>query len=269
MSVKQSLAQKKRFQRPEEREKVGKALKGRIAWNVGLTAETDEGVRKQGRLGHQCTEETKEKMRISSLGCTPWNVGLTKETDFRVKGHTEEWKEKARQWSVGNCSNKGRTKETDEGMRRHAESMVGNKFSEGNYWPQERREKYQEMFSGEKNPSYIDGRSFVLYPSDFDEKLRERIRERDGHICQKCGCPEYPERKLDVHHIDEDPRNNLEQNLISLHMDCHLVIRKNRIFWKKFFQDVLSLGSRESIGVLTEPEVEALGSRRRLVTLNS
>jgi hypothetical protein len=47
--------------------------------------------------------------------------------------------------------------------------------------------------------------------------LRVRALERDKHTCQKCGSTE----KLEVHHIDENPDNNVIENLVTLCQICH------------------------------------------------
>ena len=55
-----------------------------------------------------------------------------------------------------------------------------------------------------------------------DEENRELIRIRDSFICQHCGkTQEENGRRLDVHHVDSDARNNASENLISLCRSCH------------------------------------------------
>lgn len=62
--------------------------------------------------------------------------------------------------------------------------------------------------------------------TEFKEK-RESILERDSYTCQKCqknrnelGVP------LCIHHIDNDPENNEDDNLITLCMSCHSTLLK-------------------------------------------
>jgi len=69
----------------------------------------------------------------------------------------------------------------------------------------------------------------VTYPPEFNECLREQIRERDGRKCMKCLKPESElRRKCDVHHIDENKNNNDESNLISYCQRCHQKITRHR-----------------------------------------
>ena len=49
------------------------------------------------------------------------------------------------------------------------------------------------------------------------DKVKNRIREIDGNICQLCSRNgELIDEQLDVHHIDLDQSNNSDENLITL-----------------------------------------------------
>jgi hypothetical protein len=61
--------------------------------------------------------------------------------------------------------------------------------------------------------------------------LREKVRVRDGHKCQKCGKQWSPgQRRLDVHHLDEEIEgvvgmkyaNNPIDRMVTLCHRCHL-----------------------------------------------
>ena len=88
----------------------------------------------------------------------------------------------------------------------------------------------------ENNPSWKGGKSFELYGLEFNNKLKEQIRKRDGYVCQECGLPECSNnRNLDIHHIDYNKKNNHLNNLISLCHDCHLKTNFKRKDWKNYF----------------------------------
>jgi len=90
---------------------------------------------------------------------------------------------------------------------------------------------------GEKNPAWLGGKSFEPYGLDFNDKLKREIRKRDIEICQECGKNQNNfKRKLDIHHIDYNKKNNLPINLISLCYKCHLSTNLNREHWKQHFQ---------------------------------
>lgn len=114
--------------------------------------------------------------------------------------------------------------------------------------------KYKKLFcdnkckylylTGEKNPSYIDGRSFEPYPIEFNDRLKLEIRKRDNYTCQNCGMTEEEHLSvigtvLHVHHIDYNKNNCDNKNLITLCLWCNLRANKNRKYWKQFFIKVL------------------------------
>ncbi|MFH1547410.1 MAG: hypothetical protein ABIC57_02900, partial [bacterium] len=71
-----------------------------------------------------------------------------------------------------------------------------NKISEGwrrmlNNLTQEEKEIFHKKLSdnqkGERCSNWQGGKSFELYGVEFDDELKEKIRERDGHVCILCG----------------------------------------------------------------------------------
>ena len=91
-----------------------------IAWNKGLTKETDERVRKcsESKMGFHHTEETKEKLSEINKGKIPINV----------------WGEGHIPWNKGIKGqiawNKGLTKEIDERVKQYGEKQQGKSLSE-------------------------------------------------------------------------------------------------------------------------------------------
>jgi hypothetical protein len=58
------------------------------------------------------------------------------------------------------------------------------------------------------------------YPKEFNEGLKEIIRDRDEYKCRIC-LSSQGERAFPVHHIDGDKNNNKHENLITLCLSCH------------------------------------------------
>jgi len=99
--------------------------------------------------------------------------------------------------------------------------------------------------AGELNPRWQGGISFEPYSSDFNDGLKEQIRDRDNHICQLCGMTEIEHvevygEKLSVHHIDYDKKNSNETNLISLCRNCNSKVNANRNHWQEFFENKIA-----------------------------
>jgi len=138
-------------------------------------------------------------------------------TPFKDKHHTEETKKIIGQKSIGRIPwNKNLTKETHPSILRQSLQMMGNKNG------------------------YINGESREQYPSEFDKHLKEKIRKRDNYTCQLCGITEEEsinkyKRKLSVHHIDFNKKNNKEENLISLCISCNIKVNSMKGECETFF----------------------------------
>lgn len=93
-----------------------------------------------------------------------------------------------------------------------------------------------KLFSGSNHPSWRGGLSFEPYGLEFNNILKERIRNRDNHKCQYCGISESEHYcKLNVHHINYIKTDNQEANLISLCKKCHSKTNTRRWFWESYF----------------------------------
>jgi len=103
---------------------------------------------------------------------------------------------------------------------------------------------HPELSIGKNNPAWIDGRSYLPYTSEFTNKLKYRIRERDTFTCQNCGIIEKThlktyKRVLDIHHIDYNKENCKETNLITLCQKCNLYANINRDYWYAYYSYII------------------------------
>lgn len=101
-----------------------------------------------------------------------------------------------------------------------------------------------KSFKGEKNPNYVDGTGMKKYPYEFSNKLRELIRKRDQYRCQECFRHQDElytstgkKYKLNIHHIDFNKENNVQDNLISLCQNCHAQTFYNRNKWIIYYKN--------------------------------
>ena len=99
------------------------------------------------------------------------------------------------------------------------------------------------QFTLEKHPHWLGGKSFEPYGIEFNEKLKELIRKRENYKCFICGKKD--KRKLSVHHIDYNKKNNDPKNLVALCNFHHIKTNTNRKEWKKFFQNLVGGGGDE------------------------
>lgn len=252
----------------EAKKKTSKALQGRKFTeehrkNLSESMKKSKKNKKQLKIlrekniGKKHTEEHKRKISESlkgrpspMKGRTPWNKGKKtkslsdehkKKISESLKGRkwSEEEIEKHRKITFGKNNpmygkepwNKGLTKEIDPRVKRTSEKLKGRKCTWGEKISKARIGKYV----GENHPNWQGGLKDNPYGIEFNEKLRERIRKRDGRECVLCGGRDE-DRKLQVHHIDYDKTNNNPENLVSLCLSCHVKTNYDREQWKKLFQ---------------------------------
>lgn len=72
----------------------------------------------------------------------------------------------------------------------------------------------------QRNPALVKKGKRVAIPKWLRIKL---VSERGG-LCEVCGADEYDE----VHHVDGDPSNDDEKNLLLVCMDCHKEAHSSR-----------------------------------------
>lgn len=105
------------------------------------------------------------------------------------------------------------------------------------------RAKISAAGRGSKHYNWKGGTSFLPHPPEFTRELRDRVRKRDGFQCRMPGCGATQKqlgRRLDVHHVDYDKKNNQPSNLISLCMPCHRRTNYRRGQWLALLRPLTS-----------------------------
>jgi len=109
--------------------------------------------------------------------------------------------------------------------------------------------KYQETHPGPwedaygaLNPNWKGGIAYEPYSADFNEHLKEQIRQRDGFQCQLCGITQdehiqQHNKRLAIHHIDYDKKNSKPSNLITLCIACNSRANGRREYHQQLFTD--------------------------------
>ena len=91
---------------------------------------------------------------------------------------------------------------------------------------------------GKNHWNWKGGISNNPYGLEFNENLKEVIRNRDRRKCQICYKTELENKyKLSVHHIDYNKNNNNPNNLISLCVSCHIKTNNKRNYWLNYFNE--------------------------------
>jgi 5-methylcytosine-specific restriction endonuclease McrA len=96
----------------------------------------------------------------------------------------------------------------------------------------------------ESSPLYIDGSQYRVYTAGFTAALKQRIRQRDGGVCQLCG--RLAGRSWTIHHIDGRKDDHAAGNLVLLCRSCHSVAHRapNRaqLHWRLIVQMAARIG---------------------------
>jgi len=186
--------------------------------------------------GKKFTTKVKRKMSSSHLG----------------KKHSEDTKRKMKESKIGEKN--PNYKNSFSASKKFKYSHLGKPLSEktkekialtkrGDKNPNYKRiysEKERRRFGSpmEKNPNWKGGISFLPYPTTFNNRLKQSIKDRDNNECQNPYC-DHRARKLDVHHIDYDKENCSQFNLISLCSRCHSKANANRNEWRHFYKKIV------------------------------
>ncbi|GAH84510.1 unnamed protein product, partial [marine sediment metagenome] len=130
----------------------------------------------------KCTPGELEKRK----GRLAWNKGLTKETDERMRKNAEA--------KIGNMVSEATKEKISKTLKGH---LAGSKHPNwGRHWSKETREKmgpkkgvvpWNKGKFGALSANWIDGRSYLPYPAEFNRQFKELIRQRDNYRCQRCG----------------------------------------------------------------------------------
>lgn len=193
------------------------------------------------KKGSHCTKETKKKMRDVKIGKNnPMYDKTGNKSPLFGRHHLIETILKISERLSG---------ENNPNYGKHFSDEHKEKIGKANLGKKRTEEAIEKMRAvphpfGENSKNWKGGISFESYPSEFNDALKQQIRERDDFTCQ-LHWKENDERKLNVHHIDYDKENNNPWNLISLCRNCHSKTGANRDSWINFFS--VNLAQRGAI----------------------
>lgn len=187
------------------REKVSRALKGRIGFNKGK----------------KFSELWKKRLSLSHKGQIPWNKGkkslYSKRKLYECIKCSKLLPRKRKTGLCVKCAK--RRPKTKEHKEKTSLALKGKQPKNSVDW------------KGKNHPHWKGGISFEPYSIDWTETLKRSIRERDNYTCRICNS--YGNT---VHHIDYNKKNCNPINLITLCTKCHFKTNHNRRYWKQYFK---------------------------------
>lgn len=153
-------------------------------------------------LGKHLSEEHKQKISKTLTGRPGWTP-------------TEEQRKKMSDRTKGRVMRPPGYRHSPETIQKIRETHIGVHPSE------ETKQKLAE-YRGERASNWRGGLSFGAYCKNFNDKLKEEVREAFGRKCFLCGISENG-YKLHVHHCDYNKGQGCGQRwcLIPLCRSCH------------------------------------------------
>jgi hypothetical protein len=202
---------------PEWYNNISKALKGRTPWNKGKI-----GYKRKTKNPQQANKNISEGVKKA------WKDGKFKNVDY---SKSLEHRKKLSQAKIKYY------KEHPEEAKEHGKWVKENQSGKNN---PNYGKKHKGLNAKEKNHFWKGGIAYEPYDDGFDKDFKQFIREREDYRCFECSNKITGiERWLHVHHIDYDKKNSKEWNCIALCSSCHGKTKKNREYWKKYFQNKL------------------------------
>lgn len=162
------------------------------------------------------TEETKQKIREARLKYYEEHPDFNRGKNHPMYGrnHSEKTKNIISEKLKDNKNHLGCEFSVEEKRKLSARRKEFLKSEKGQEWA--------ESIMGEGNPGWRGGTSFEPYPPEFNNKLKNEVRELWGNVCFVCGRTEEENgQELDVHHTTFDKEQNGLYQLIPLCLSHH------------------------------------------------
>lgn len=204
-------------------------------------------------IGRHHSAEALKRMRIAKTGERHPMYGKHHSTETRAKisaattgerNHmygkhpSEETLNKMRITQAGERHHNYGKHPSKETLAKMCEAQAGERhYNYGRHHSAITKRKISVALSGPNNPSWRGGVSFLPYPVEWSNHLRETIRKRDNYTCALCGKVQITPRH-DVHHINYKKEDLRPENLITLCANCHRKTNGDRKYWKNLFQMV-------------------------------
>lgn len=228
-----------------------KSKRCRKCMGISQKGENNPNYRNGNCLGfHYCSDCGRE-IGYQAIRCNSCANKITS-----AKPRSEKWKQKRSERMLKNNPFKGKclTEEHKQKLKENHPDISGENNpnwkggKQSNYCVDCGKEivnRYAKRckscaYSGERHYNWQGGKS--PYPIEFNQELRQKIKERDDYTCQNCGLTEEEHlmvwgRILSVHHIDYNKKNSQENNLITLCESCHKRANYRRKYWQQFYEE--------------------------------
>ena len=149
---------------------------------------------------HDYNEEFRRKVGIAGMGREPWNKNFSKFEDDRLLNLSNSMK-------------------------------INNPM-----YNLEIRKKVSAIIQGVSIENWKEFISFGEYDDNFSKEFKKTIKVRENYMCFLC---KSKPQKLDIHHIDYNKKNTVDNNCVALCHPCHTKTNFNRNYWINYFQKTM------------------------------
>ena len=220
---------------------------------------TDEYKKKKSKVHKKIWADDDYREEMSEIHKEAWKDEDRRERMSKAHQgmhHTEESKQKIsdhnamkRPEIIAKVSGENHHAKRPEERKKQSERMKGQdsvmcgKTGKDNVMSNpEVRKKHKEvmeLLSGENNPNWQGGTSYLPYCEKFDDDFKERVREFFGRCCYVCGKNEIDNgERLSVHHVGYNKDTCCDDSkplFVPLCKSCHSKTHGNREYWEEFF----------------------------------
>lgn len=110
--------------------------------------------------------------------------------------------------------------------------------------------EFRQRMTGPNSFAWKGGIAGEEYGLEFNNELKKQIRKRDDYRCVICKLVRpNGKKKLAVHHIDYNKKNNKFENLITLCNSCHGATIFNREYWQQTLERLIYIQIRSNLCV--------------------
>lgn len=186
------------------------------------------------KRGYKQTKEHVEKGRLARIG----RVGIKrfgKDNSFYGKHHSQKTKDRIREKAQNRRHSKETKKKISRSLAGNKNPNFGRRFSRKHCERISKTKIRNKSHSGKRNGNWCGGISKLPYNFEFNNELKDFIRQRDDYTCQFCGVEENS-RAFVPHHIDYNKKNSNELNLILLCNSCNIKANFQREKWQFLFE---------------------------------
>lgn len=158
---------------------------------------------------------------------------------FYGKYHSEKTKKKISKKQIDNWNNGNYNNVIWNNKKENNPNWKGGNYCECGELIHKQRIRCDKCLKKYRKEIKNKRKNRNLYPSNWNS-IAKKIRKRDNYKCQNPYCDVHNGYiKLEVHHIDYNKYNCIDENLISICVVCHIQTNYDRDWHRSFYSEII------------------------------